>query len=513
MRRGRTLLARFGDCLSVPGTNADSEWVENTHDLKVLLASRHPLVFVATAEEERFFEIVHRAADQIDAAVWTWSQTQGLRRSGEDSQYRTQDLRQALDFISEIDRRSVFVLTDAAPELNRPETLRRLREVCQESNDGQTVIVTGTEPSVPASLADVAHSWTLRPPTRDELAEVARQTLADFHARGFPIRITKGELRQLADSLVGMTERAAERAIQRAVVADGRFDASDIALVRTAKAEILNQDGILEIIESRHGSLDDIGGLDDLKSWLRLRRAVFQGTSTVPGLDIPKGILLTGIPGCGKSLAAKTIAAEWDVPLILLDPSRLYSKYVGESEQRLASALDTIDAMSPVVVWIDEIEKGFATSESDGGVSRRVLGTFLRWLQDRNARVFAVATANDVSSLPPELLRRGRFDEIFFVDLPDDTARHAILTHHLERREQDPGTLDLDALVAATAGFSGAELETVVVGALYRAASTGQPVDTATLQAEIDDTVPLSVSRAEDIARLRAWASDRANAA
>ena len=487
--------------------------MENTHDLRVLLGSRHPLLFVTTNEEQRFLEIVESAAGQLDAALWMWSSTQGLRHSGEDAQYRTNELRQALDFIGEISTPAVFVLIDATPALDRPETLRRLREVSQDAASGQTIIVTGTEVSIPSDLANVAHAWTLRPPDREELAAVARRTLADFHARGFPIRITRGEMRQLADSLSGMTIRSAERAIQRAVVDDGTFDASDIAAVRTAKAEILNQDGVLEIIESYASSIDDIGGLDDLKRWLRLRKPVFQGTSNIPGLDIPKGVLLTGVPGCGKSLVAKTIAATWGVPLILLDPSRLYSKYVGESEQRLASALETVEAMSPVVLWIDEIEKGFATSDSDGGVSQRILGTFLRWLQDREAKVFAVATANDVSSLPPELLRRGRFDEIFFVDLPDSAAREAIFTHHLETREQSIDGIDLASLVVATDGFSGAEVETVVVGAMYRAAGDGHALDNAALLSEAAATVPLSVSRAEDIAALRTWAADRANVA
>jgi SpoVK/Ycf46/Vps4 family AAA+-type ATPase len=300
--------------------------VENTHDLRVLLGSRHPLLFVTTNEEQWFLEIVESAAGQLDAALWMWSSTQGLRHSGEDAQYRTNELRQALDFIGEISTSAIFVLIDATPALERPETLRRLREVSQDAASGQTIIVTGTEVSIPSDLANVAHAWTLRPPDREELAAVARRTLADFHARGFPIRITRGEMRQLADSLSGMTIRSAERAIQRAVVDDGTFDARDIAAVRTAKAEILNQDGVLEIIESHAGSIDDIGGLDDLKRWLRLRKPVFQGTSNIPGLDIPKGVLLTGVPGCGKSLVAKTIAATWGVPLILLDPSRLYSK-------------------------------------------------------------------------------------------------------------------------------------------------------------------------------------------
>ena len=492
---------------------ADTPQVENTHDLRVLLASRHPLLFVATKEEERFLEILGRAADEVHAAVWIWSATQGLRRLGEEAQYGTTDVRHALDFIAEVQSPGAFVFTDAGPLLSHPIPTRRLKEVAQAVHPGQTIIVTGTEPAIPNELADIAHAWTLRPPSREELADLAMRTLSDFHARGFHIRLTRGDLDQLADTLTGMTIREAERIIQRAVVNDGKFDGSDLETVRTAKAEILNQDGVLEVIEADVGSLADIGGLDELKRWLRLREPVFRGTSTHQGLDLPKGILLTGIPGCGKSLVAKTGAGAWGVPLILLDPSRLYSKYVGESEARLNSALQTVEAMAPVVVWIDEIEKGFASSDSDGGVSKRILGTFLRWLQDRESRVFAVATANDVSSLPPELLRRGRFDEIFFVDLPDRTARRAIIETHLERRDQETQGLDLEALVDATDGFSGAELETAIVAALYRAVGEDRSVNTEILLKEVASTVPLSVSRAEDIAALRAWAEERAQAA
>jgi SpoVK/Ycf46/Vps4 family AAA+-type ATPase len=231
----------------------------------------------------------------------------------------------------------------------------------------------------------------------------------------------------------------------------------------------------------------------------------------LPGLDPPRGVLLTGVPGCGKSLVAKTLANTWGVPLVLLDPSRLYSKYIGESEQRLNTALSTVEAMAPAVLWIDEIEKGLASSgDSDGGVSRRLLGTFLRWMQERSGDVFMVATANNVSALPPELLRRGRFDEVFFVDLPGTDERADILSVHLAKREWDPQDFDLALLVGASEGFSGAELETVVVGALYRALAADNTLTTADLMKELEETVPLSRSRREEISALRAWADGRA---
>jgi len=273
---------------------------------------------------------------------------------------------------------------------------------------------------------------------------------------------------------------------------------------------LLSSDGILELVEAEVGTLDQVGGLAGLKQWLSLRRAAhLEG-----GMDAARGILLTGIPGCGKSFVAKTLARSWDLPLVLLDPSRLYRPYIGETEQRLQDSLRSIDALAPAVLWIDEIEKGFASGgRSDSGVSQRLLGTFLRWMQERPPGVFLVATANDVSQLPPELLRKGRFDEIFFVDLPNRAARRAIFSLHLAKREIALSEHELERLARAGDGFSGAEIEAAVVGALYRAFGAGRPLRGTDIEDEMAATVPLSIARSEDVLTLRAWASDRAVAA
>jgi SpoVK/Ycf46/Vps4 family AAA+-type ATPase len=304
----------------------------------------------------------------------------------------------------------------------------------------------------------------------------------------------------------------AARLIQRAALQDGQLGPDDIRFVRREKFAALGSDGVLELVEGERRTLDAVGGLDGLKEWLRVRgAAVGSGKAAELGIDPPRGVLLTGIPGCGKSFVAKTLASTWGMPLLLLDPARLYRKYVGESEQRLERALETADAMAPSVLWIDEVEKGFATTgDGDGGVSTRILGTFLRWLQDRPDGTFVIATANDVSALPPELLRKGRFDEIFFVDLPAEAARQAILNGALRGRGHHPGDFDLSKLVELSDGFSGAEIEAAVVGALYRAFGGDVPLTTEELIAEIESTVPLSITRAEEVAALRAWASSRA---
>ena len=288
------------------------------------------------------------------------------------------------------------------------------------------------------------------------------------------------------------------------------FDRDDLPAIRAAKAELFTQGGILELIEADTGTLNDVGGLTGLKQWLTVRQRAHEPKARAMGIEPPKGILLTGIPGTGKSYVAKTLARSWDLPLILLDPARLYSKYIGETEQRLHAALAAVDALAPAVLWIDEIEKGFATNSSDSGTSERLLGTFLRWMQDRKTTVFIVATANDVSSLPPEFLRRGRFDEIFFVDLPTQEDRTSIFSLHLERRGHSSQQFDLGTLATASENFSGAEIEAAVVGALYRSLDSDAELTDEMVLEEIKATVPLAVSRAEDIHALRSWAQQRA---
>jgi hypothetical protein len=365
---------------------------------------------------------------------------------------------------------------------------------------------------VPSELKGVALPWSLRPPTDDELAALVRGLVTDLTARGLTAAPPPEVETELAEALRGLTLADARGLLQRTVLAGGRLSEEDLPRVRAAKMELLDSDGVLELIPAAAGTLDRVAGLAGLKRWLALRgRAVGSAQAKALGLDPPRGILLTGVPGCGKSLVAKTLAATWGRPLLLLDPARIFRKYVGESEQRLEAALRTAAAMAPAVLWVDEIEKGFASGgEADGGVSARLLGTFLRWMQDRPDGVFLVATANDVSALPPEFLRKGRFDEVFFVDLPGPDARRAVFEIQLAARRHDPARFDLDSLAAATEGFSGAEIEAVVVGALYRAFAASTDLASADLLAESAAVVPLSVSRAEEISALRAWAAERA---
>jgi AAA+ superfamily predicted ATPase len=484
--------------------------MDNTGDLRLLLASRHPLLVAEERDEERFIDIVRRVAGGLDLPVWTWSSVKGLARDGSAPQYQTADVVRALKFVSMLTDPGVFVFFDVHPAMAEPIVVRLVKEVAEAARPGQTVILTGPALEIPPELSGLALPWKLLPPSADEVRELVRQTVQHLAMRNLTVELDAPAEAALAEAVTGLSASEAERLIQRAALKDGRLDAADVPWIRKARADLVDPGRILELVETA-GTLDAVGGMAHLKGWLRLRGRALEPEAARFGLEPPRGILLTGIPGCGKSLVAKTVAGSWGLPLVLLDPARLYAKYVGESEQRLEEALRSVEAMAPVVLWIDEIEKGFpAGTEGDSGVGQRVLGTFLRWMQDRPAGVFVIATANQVLDLPPEFLRKGRFDEIFFVDLPGAAQRVEIFRLHLAKRHRDPSKFDLQALAEAAEGLSGAEVEAAIVGAMYRAYGAHTDLTTGQILEELRATVPLLRTRAEDVAALRAWAAHRA---
>lgn len=484
------------------------------HDIKTLVLSMHPLVVIETVEEERVDRLLAAVARDLELPLFTWTVTTGLTRDGSTAPpiHGTADPLTLLRHLRTLTVRGLFHLKDLGVHLATPAIVRACREAAQAfGGTRSTAVLSGHALTLPPDLADRAVPFRLELPGRGELTDVLERTTRSLRqSHRVTVRLTGDERERLVDTLAGLTLNQARQAIARAALDDGVLDADDIARLRRRKAEVIQDGGLLEFRPHEDNQFE-LGGFGRLRAWLTRARVGFGPEARALNLAPPRGVLIVGVQGCGKSLAAKAIAREWGMPLLKLDAARLYDKYIGESEKNLRRALDLAQSLAPVVLWIDEIEKGFAASggDGDGGLSRRLLGSFLTWLQERREGVFVAATANDVFALPPELLRKGRFDEIFFVDLPDEVERREIFRIHLGLRRQDAAAFDLPALSSAAEGFSGAEIEQAVTSALYRALHRRIPPSTAVLLEELADTVPLSVSRAEDLARLRATAAGR----
>jgi len=486
------------------------------HDLELLIRSRYGLIHLVTDEEERAGTLLRHLADRLGVPLFAWSRTRGLARVDlEGSVYGSREATAALQHVTDAGHPAVYHFRGLGPELERdPVVAEHLRDAGRtlEAVDG-AMILTGADLAFPSPLDRLVARMELPGPGAEDFRRLLERILRDLsYRRSVEVEMTPDEISALVNHLSGLTLMEAEKILTKAIVEDGTLTARDIRHVVEAKKAIVEREGLLEYYPVEM-SLTGIADLRSLKSWLAKRKAVVEAPERAQefGLDFPRGVLLLGVPGCGKSLSAKAVAREWSLPLLKLDPSNLYNKYIGESEQNFKRAMATAERMSPVVLWIDELEKAFATGGSeDGGVSQRILGSFLSWMQERSGDVFVVATANAVDRLPPEFLRKGRFDEIFFVDLPDEETRREIFRIHLESREKDPRRFDLPRLARLTEGFSGAEVEEVVVSALYTAFTRGGDLTEEILAGEIESTRPLSVTRAEEVARLRSWARERA---
>ena len=486
------------------------------HELKTLVLSRHPAIAIETAEEERAGEQLAAVARETGLVVFEWTVTRGLvRQSGGAAVYGSDDPVKLLANIGELAVEGLFVLKDFSGHFATPAVSRMFRELLERFAAPQrlsTFVLLGTTLTLPADVEAHVVRYELHLPTHDEyrrtIAEVVDSLRANERA---DVSLGAGDFDAFASALTGLTLNQARQALARAAIEDGRLAPADLDRIVELKAHALRDDSLLEYFPAADNAYE-LGGFAHLQRWLERGRVAFSREASALNIPAPKGLLLVGVQGCGKSLAAKFIARQWQQPLLKLDASRLYDKYVGESEKNLRRALATAEAMAPVVLWIDEIEKGLGPAggqDADGGLSRRLLGSILTWLQEKRSTVFVVATANDLSALPPELLRKGRFDEIFFVDLPNAAERAEILRIHLRLRKQDPATFDVDRIAAAAEGFSGAELEQVVITSVLRSLHEQRAPDTQLVLDELAATVPLSRSRREDIERLRAFARER----
>ncbi len=487
------------------------------HDIELLIRSRYGLIHLATDEEDRAEALLRHVADRLKAQFYTWTRTRGLQCPDlpQNALQGAKDLPAALKLAGSSRFAAVYHLQGIADELDQAETEELVREAARTlSKQSGALVLTGEELRVPSRLRPHSASVTLPPLQPEEYKELLQGILNDLAKRSrVKVDINATDLNRILGGLRGLTRLEAEKVLTRAIVEDNRLSVDDIRHVIEAKKGVVERDGLLEYTpaEERMSEIADLAGL---KAWLAKRRALLENPQKASdfGLAFPKGVLLIGVQGCGKSLCAKAVASEWGLPLLKLDPSNLYNKYIGESERNFKRAMRTAERLAPVILWIDEIEKAFASAggQHDGGTTQRIFGSFLAWMQDRKGDVFVVATANDIERLPPEFVRKGRFDEIFFVDLPDADARRGVFEIHLRRRGQDPGTFDLDALATASRGFSGAEIEQAILSALYTVFSSTSMLSTGSLLEEMARTKPLSTTMAEKVEALREWARDRA---
>ncbi|MGV8932187.1 MAG: AAA family ATPase [Luteimonas sp.] len=485
-------------------------------DLAALIRAGTPLIVIETPDETRVVDLFRQSLLHVWRALYRWSITEGLRRIDLDSEDPSEvapDASSTLAAIHAADQRGVYLLLDFHPYLTYASTLRQLRDIMlRRGCQPHTLVLVGNKIELPAELEPLVVRFALRLPDANALLKLVKDEAAAYASEhgGKRVEVDADVVQQIVRNLRGLSMTDARRIARHLVFRDGLLAADDLPELAKLKFELLNRSGHLHY-EHDTARFADVAGAARLKRWIEQRRSVFVGSEVAPGLDPPKGILLLGVQGCGKSMLAKSIAGGFDVPLVRLDFGTLYDKYHGETERNLRDALASTEQLAPCVLWIDEIEKGLAGNggDSDGGVSRRVLGYLLTWMAERTSRVFLVATANQVNDLPAELLRKGRFDEIFFVDLPDQATRAQIFALHLRRRTLDPAAFDLDALALAASGFSGAEIEQAIVSSLYAAHADKRPLDAALLHAELRTTRPLSILMAEKVDALRAWAHDR----
>lgn len=487
--------------------------MESLHDLEVLIESgKKNLLIIETEREGCFMAGFERIASRSMKQYFNWTITKGLCRMapGFKPQLHNRDPDQLFAQIQETTKPSVYILIDFHPLLTDARAIRHIKDVLINSPQ-HTLVLLSVKIDLPFDLQDYAAYYSLPLPTKSELQQIVKE-IADrwYQQNDIKVKATDNRIaKRLIENLCGLSVKDAKRLAEHAIFTDGVIDQDDIAAVNLEKFKLLNKDDVLNY-ELDYELLDNIAGFDNLKKWLDVRRQVFHGELKLPGGDIPKGMLLLGVQGCGKSLAAKAVAGSWQLPLLHLDFASLYNKWVGQTEENLRNALETAEKMEPCVLWIDEIEKGLSAVSSSDDTSKRLLGTFLTWLAENDSKVFIVATANDVTALPPELLRKGRFDEVFFVDLPEEDVRRKIVEVHLNRRELSSEKIDTKMISQLTEGFSGAEIEQALVDAIYRSYAKKNDLNTGSIVAAVEATRPLSVLMAEKVHALRSWAEERA---
>ena len=510
--------------------------------LKVLIDSSTPIVVMETVEEVRAVRMVRAACAALNLATFEWSIATGLMRSGSSAGevvvdggrdftangrmesveqnakalYNSREPAAMLANLEGITTEAAFILKDLHRHMDDPVVIRRLRDVGQRfATNRKTIILTAPKIEIPPELEGLVEFFEFPLPDRQRLRQIIDETLVRVSkTHTLQKKLDSHSLDDVAENLRGLTEEEADRAISRALVTRYVLGPELITDVLEAKKALLKRSEMVEFVDASD-NMGAVGGLENLKHWLAERRGAWEDSAREFGLEPPRGLIILGVQGCGKSLCARAVAGEWGLPLVKFDTSAVYDKYIGETEKHIRKVFQVAEGLSPCVLWIDELEKVFAGSgpdsaSADAGVSSRLLAAFLSWMQDRKAPVFVAATCNNVTALPPELIRKGRFDELFFVDLPNQLERKQILSIQLAERKRNATEFDLDRIATAATGYSGAEIDAAVEGALYAAYSERKTLTTQSLLDALARTVPLSTTRSEEISALREWARTRA---
>jgi ATP-dependent 26S proteasome regulatory subunit len=497
-------------------------------ELDVLVRARYPIIYVVTWEEER----VERCLREIGAArnknLFVWTITQGIVKSGTDAQQsksgsgNTSDPLAALDAVIHQVEPAIYMFKDfhrfTEDERCNLSVVRRLRDVAHHLRDTyKTIVITSPLMRIAPELTKDVTVIDFGLPGPEDFNNLLDRIVEDVKDNP-KVKIDLGaESRErLLSAARGLTLKEAENVFAKTLVTDGRLSGSDVNIVFSEKQQVIKKSGLLEYYEAQE-KFSDVAGLDNLKDWLKKRSIAFTDRAHKFGLPSPRGVLLLGVQGCGKSLCAKAVSGLWRLPLLRFDIGRMFSSLVGSSEENVRRAIQVAESVAPVILWVDEIDKALAgaasSAGSDGGTAARVFGTLLTWLSEKTSPVFVIATANDISNLPPELLRKGRLDEIFFVDLPTALERREIFRIHIEKRGRNAANFDLDDLARVCDGFNGAEIEEAVIAGLFNAFSNQQELNTEIIKGAIGETIPLSKTMSEELNRLRTWANGRSRPA
>jgi ATP-dependent 26S proteasome regulatory subunit len=492
-------------------------------ELDTLIRARYPIIFIVSSEEMRLQNVVVEVAQKRQKKVFEWSYSTGIVPAGTSIQSQkhrnaaTKDPLMALDQVIEQVEPAVFIFKDFHPFLTKSNfaVIRKLKEIAiQLKSSFKTIILISPVMEIPTELEKEVTLMNFPLPDRDDLAMLLDKIIEDVKAfKKVKIELDEPGRERLLQAALGLTLGEAENVFAKIIVKEERLSGDHVHDVFAEKQQIIRKSGLLEYYAT-NVTFSNVGGLSVLKEWLEKRTAAFSEEARTFGLPSPKGILMLGVQGCGKSLCAKSVSSLWQLPLLRFDMGKMFNSLVGSSEENVRRAIAVAESVAPAVLWVDEIDKAFAGSQSsgatDGGTTARVFGTFLTWLSEKTAPVFVVATANDISQLPPELMRKGRLDEIFFVDLPSAEERLEIFRIHVAKRKRDPVNYDLEALAEVSKDFSGAEIEEAVISALYDAFYARREVTTADILQSIRETVPLAKTMDEHINRLRTWAEGRA---